>query len=158
MESNPYSSPNDVESNSGAAGRSSPWKRVVAIAYLLVFCVLHAVAVYLNVQAMREQGRISVLHSLGTAIPVLAAICAWRYAMDDQPTRNLRFWQAAPFLVFMYAVMSVRAVFEGAGGALVSVEAVVVAGVGLLVYGPAIYMSYQLTGSLVPWETPEGRK
>ncbi len=132
-------------------------KRTIIFAYLLVFCLVHAIHFWEIIETVAEDRLILTL-IFNAVVPVLAAVSVALYAINVTPKRYVRFWQTVPCLTFFYVLISLRIDFDALGESHLSV-AFVATVIGLvLLYGPAIYMSYKLGGSRPYWTFPPAEK
>lgn len=155
-ESNPYASPR-------AASSSKPNSRVLVIirnvlvySYLLVFCLLHAAGAFVSVTEALRANALGASHAVHCLLPIFIAIAIWFYAANRQPQQFIRGWQSLPYLTIFVALSAVRQ-----GLAQIRTEAVlrndeldflVIGGLGLIIYGPAIYICFRLA---YPPQNPE---
>lgn len=127
-------------------------KRALIVGYLVLFCLLHSVSIYETVRRIADQERLSWLHIFSCAVPLLAATSISLYGLGVQPRRYIRFWQAVPHIVVIYALMAFRVVYDDSGTSLVSVEFIASIVLGVILYSPAVYMSHRLVSSLNYWD------
>jgi hypothetical protein len=154
MDCNPYASPAIQPSTTR---RRSRLQCVAIFTYLLVFCLLHAAHFWMIAGTVATERLVPTL-VFSAAVPILVAVSVALYAINVTPRRYIRFWQTVPCLTLLYVVISLRITYDRLGASPLSATFFIIVAAWILLYGPALYMSYKLTGVRPYWAFPAGEK
>ena len=147
---NPYDTPADAP----LGGAQRPSRVVVIIrsvliySYMAFFCLFIAADTDFSSIDDLQAGAFGVWNMFVYAIPILVAITIWFYAADRRPQQFIRAWQALPYLFIFYVLLALRNGLAELPADVLQQDHVlvyVIAGLfGLIVYGPAIFISFKV--------------
>ena len=149
-ESNPYMSPHAVSSSKANSRAFVIIRNLLIYSYLLGFCLIHAVGAYVSIAEAVREDALNVWHFIGCIVLLFIAVAIFFYATDRQPQRFIKGWQSLPYWAIFIAL---SALSDHDGLAALRTETrylndamvyVIIGIVGLIMYGPAIYMCFRV--------------